>query len=202
MSKFVQSLQVLLFVAVFALAGRAHAALDVFIKFETPSVGAPVIEGTTLDTDMKGCSEVSEVSFGIENVSTIGSASGGAGAGKAKFNDISIKVLASKITTQLFLACAKGGHYSKVTIYFRPSGAAASKVPKPTFVVTLGMVFVKSIELGGSNGDDRATSSISLQCGSMKLETYDQAKGGEISSKPTATAVWNVVNNSESEANQ
>ena len=55
-------------------------AVDAFITFENVSVGS-----------VPEAFEIKDFSFGVENPTTIGSATGGAGAGKIKFNEFTIK---------------------------------------------------------------------------------------------------------------
>ena len=98
-------------------------AVDAFIWFEKPGVStAP--EGETKDAyySTKKAFEIKDFSFGVENPTTIGSATGGAGAGKIKFNEFTIKKTTDKSSPLFFKNCCAGVHYGSVTIAMRKSG--------------------------------------------------------------------------------
>src|SRR4051812_2414106 len=50
--------------------------------------------------------QIKDFSFSVENLTTIGSATGGAGAGKITFNEFTIKKTTDKASAGFFLACA------------------------------------------------------------------------------------------------
>src|SRR6266851_1131438 len=100
-------------------------AVDAFIFFAKPEVGDKV-DGETLDqtyskTDGKSF-EIKDFSFGVENPTTIGSATGGAGAGKIKFNEFTIKKTTDQASPLFFRNCAAGMHYKTVTLAVRKAG--------------------------------------------------------------------------------
>jgi len=66
------------------MASSSGALVDYFLKID----GLP---GSSTDEKHKDEHEISDFSFGVENPTTIGSATGGAGAGKIKFNEFTIK---------------------------------------------------------------------------------------------------------------
>ena len=74
-------------------------AVDAFIWFESPGVGDKIDGETTDDVYSKTPSksfEIKDFTFGCENPTTIGSATGGAGAGKIKFKEFNIKIPSNK----------------------------------------------------------------------------------------------------------
>jgi hypothetical protein len=75
-------------------------AVDAFIWFKNASVGSTP-EGETTDDlfSREKAFEIKDFSFGVENPTTIGSATGGAGTGKARFNEFTIKRTIDKILT-------------------------------------------------------------------------------------------------------
>src|SRR5215510_11318742 len=80
-------------------------AVDAFIWFEKPGAGAAKLpEGETLDKtySKKKAFEIKDFSFGVENPTTIGSATGGAGAGKIKFNEFTIKKTSDSASPSFF----------------------------------------------------------------------------------------------------
>src|SRR5438132_14152659 len=66
--------------------------------------------------------EIKDFSFGVENPTTIGSATGGAGAGKIKFNEFTIKKTTDRASSDFFKNCCAGAHYKTVIIEMRKAG--------------------------------------------------------------------------------
>src|SRR5436853_5410128 len=91
------------------------AVVDYFLKIEG-------IAGESTDVQHKGEFEIKDFSFGVENPTTIGSATGGAGAGKIKFNEFQIKKTTDKASPLFFKNCCVGAHYKTVTVAMRKSG--------------------------------------------------------------------------------
>src|SRR5216683_6445245 len=80
------------------------------------------LDGESTDEAHKNAFEIKDFSFGVENPTTIGSATGGAGAGKIKFNEFTIKKTADKASPLFFRNCAAGMHYKTVTLAVRKAG--------------------------------------------------------------------------------
>ena len=87
-------------------------AVNAFITFESVSVGS-----------VPEALEIEDFSFGVENATTIGSAMGGAGAGKIKFNEFTIKKTSDQSSPAFFKNCCAGAHYKTVTVSMRRIGA-------------------------------------------------------------------------------
>jgi|GEM_PF-5437782 len=89
-----------------SLEDRRVAAVDAFIWFESPADGMLEVRGETKDDvylGNKGAAfEIKDFSFGVENPTTIGSATGGAGAGKIKFNEFTIKKTSDSASPTFF----------------------------------------------------------------------------------------------------
>src|ERR1041385_2190139 len=92
--------------------------IDYFIWFDK-------IEGTSTDEHFKGAFEIKDWSFGVENPTTIGSATGGAGSGKAKFNEFTIKKTTDQASPLFFRSCAAGTHFPKIELFCRKAGGEA-----------------------------------------------------------------------------
>ena len=76
--------------------------------------GTATAVSAAADTSNAGTAEIKDVivvdsfSFGVENPTTIGSATGGAGAGKIKFNEFQIKKTIDNASPVLFKQAAAG----------------------------------------------------------------------------------------------
>ena len=78
-----------------SLAG-ARAAFDSYLVFDFSTI------------------EISSVQWGAPNAANIGSATGGAGAGKVRFHDLTITRTTDAASPKLMQACASGQHFSTV----------------------------------------------------------------------------------------
>ncbi len=63
--------------------------------------------------------EIQDFAFGVETPITIGSATGGAGAGKVEFGEFSIQKRTDVASPRFFTSCVAGTHYSRVTVEVR-----------------------------------------------------------------------------------
>src|SRR5438034_3101761 len=110
--------------AMAAVPSAALAAVDAFIWFDG-------VSGPSKDPAHAGAFEIKDFSFGVENPTTIGSATGGAGAGKIKFNEFTIKKTTDKASPAFFKNCATGAHYKTVIIAIRKAGSEPNTSGKP-----------------------------------------------------------------------
>src|ERR1041385_5553591 len=98
-------------------------AVDAFIWFKSPGVStAP--EGETQDSiySKEKAFELKDFSFGVENPTTIGSATGGAGAGKVKFNEFTIKKVSDSASPMFRQAASSHRHFPRVVVQMRKAG--------------------------------------------------------------------------------
>ena len=105
-----------LIAAVILAAGPAAATW--FLTLESPAGQTQTIE-------------LQDFNLGGETPATIGSATGGAGAGKIKFNEFTIKKTTDAASPDFFRNCVAGAHYKKVTLAMRKSGGDPSGAGKP-----------------------------------------------------------------------
>jgi type VI secretion system secreted protein Hcp len=146
-------------------------AFDAFLKIQTPDVA-----GESTDSKHTGEIEISSFSFGAHNTTTIGSATGGAGAGKVTFSSFSIMKKTDKTSPLLFQANASGTHYQKCVVTLRKAGGTPVEYLKYTF----GTVFVESIQWSGSTGgDDTPTESVSFVYGQLQIDYQPQGADGK-----------------------
>lgn len=92
--------------------------VDYFLKFE----GGAAPQGETQDSKHKGEIELLSWSFGVAQAASVGSATGGGGAGKANFGTFDFAAAVSKASPKLLLACAGGDHFTKATLTCRKAG--------------------------------------------------------------------------------
>ncbi len=170
-------------------------AFDAFVKF-TPAAGASeAIEGESTDKTFTGWFEIKEFSFGIENTLNITSASSGAGAGKAEFKEFTIKKQTDKASPILACTCGKGGHYEKVELKLRKSGAKGGAVSGDVYLAyDFKLVAVKSVEWSGSSGDDVPEETVVFEYGALKIGYKPQNKDGTLGKLIERS--WNKVTNS------
>ncbi len=174
-------------------------AIDAFLYFADPAGGCRPIKGECQDKVYGGPSynalEITSYTFGIENTTTIGSASGGASSGKAVLQRFSIEKLTDSCTPDFFIGCGTGGHYKKATLVLRKS-AGSQKVTFISFVFCL--VFITKVEWKGDKDSESPTESIEFAYGALRIEYQPQDKDGKPKGSPKI-ARWNQVNNDETD---
>src|SRR6478735_487243 len=114
-----------------AIAPSAHAATDYFMRID-PGPGNTQIAGESQDVSFpgkQGYIEIKSFRYGVENPTTIGSQTGGAGVGKAKFNELEIEKNLDSTSPQIFQALAQGQHFNGIEIVTRKAGAAPTANP-------------------------------------------------------------------------
>ncbi|OAI49783.1 hypothetical protein AYO44_06185 [Planctomycetaceae bacterium SCGC AG-212-F19] len=171
-------------------------AFDAFLTFTEKGPGAEKIAGESQDPtygDDKGAFEISEFSFGAENTLSIGSATTGAGAGKATFKEFTVKKLVDKSSPLILKTLGSGGHYKKVFLSIRKSGAVVGKSGQAYLNFCFGMVAVKSIEWAGSTGDDTPTETVIFEYGALLVGYKQQKQDGSLGS-PTFGG-WSRIEN-------
>jgi type VI secretion system secreted protein Hcp len=136
--------------------------------------------------EIKDVIVVNDFSLGVENPTTIGSATGGAGAGKAKFNEFQIKKTTDNASPVLFKNLAAGAHYKKAVLTVRKPGSA-----KPYMTYTFETVFTTKIDWSGP-GDEGPEESISFVYGKLVVQSDGTNADGKTA---TVTSGWNQVLN-------
>jgi type VI secretion system Hcp family effector len=173
-------------------------AVDIFAVFAPASGNASKIVGETTNEAYKSRAgaviELASFSMGAENPAVIGSASGGAGVAKARFNPIEIVHHVGAASPGLFQAMCIGAHFDSVSFEFVKAGGAKGRAGKPFYVVNCKLVMITGIEQSASTGDDVLLEKITLQCGAIQVTyTLTDAAGRMVGNSPTAT--WSQVRN-------
>jgi type VI secretion system secreted protein Hcp len=123
--------------------------------------------------------EIKNFSFGVENPTTIGSATGGAGAGKIKFNEFTITKTTDSASPVFFKNLATGAHYKNVKLEMRKAGGDPRTTGQPFLTYTFGTVFTTKINWSGP-GDEGPEESITFVYGTLGVEYKQQKPDGTI----------------------
>jgi type VI secretion system secreted protein Hcp len=142
-------------------------ASDIFAKLGD-------IKGESLDDKHKNEIEVLSFSWGVTNAGSMASG-GGAGAGKATFQDLSIVHRIDKASPALLQACATGTHLKEATITHRKAG----KGQQEYLIVKMNDVIITSVTHGGTSGET-ASENVSLVFAKVDLEYKAQNADGSL----------------------
>jgi type VI secretion system secreted protein Hcp len=175
-----------------ALAPSAHAATDYFMRLD-PVNADQQIKGESVDSTFKDYIQIKSFSWGVENVTTIGSATGGAGAGKAKFDQLKVEKVVDSTTPQLLQRIGQGQHFAGVEIIARKSGVGAAAAANPMRYY-FSLAFPVSDEQRGDEGDDVPSETLTFAYGGVAQKVFRQAPGGTTGSPLFGS--WNQVTNS------
>jgi type VI secretion system secreted protein Hcp len=165
-------------------------AVDAFIWFvPAKASGMRDVNGETQDDYfMKGgkgpskdvgAFEIKDFSFDVENPTTIGSATGGAGAGKAKFGEFNITKLTDAASPAFFMNCVSGAHYESVCLAMRKAGTSKDTTGGPFLIYTFSTVFTTKIGWDGP-GDEGANEKISFAYGVLQIKYFKQKADGQM----------------------
>jgi type VI secretion system secreted protein Hcp len=142
-------------------------ASDIFAKLGD-------IKGESLDDKHKNEIEVLSFSWGVTNAGSMASG-GGAGAGKATFQDLSIVHRIDKATPALMQACATGTHLKEAIITHRKAGKGQHEY----LIVKMNDVLITSVIHGGATGEP-ASESVTLVFAKVALEYKPQKADGSL----------------------
>jgi type VI secretion system secreted protein Hcp len=142
-------------------------ASDIFVELGD-------IKGESLDDKHKDEIEVLSYSWGVANSGVV-SSSGGASAGKATFQDLSIVHNLDKASPLLMKACAMGTHFKDATITHRKAG----KGQQEYFIVKLSDVTVTGVTHGGAGGQS-ISENVTLAFAKVDVEYKPQKLDGSL----------------------
>src|SRR5688572_25769686 len=141
-------------------------ASDIFAKIGD-------IKGESLDDKHKDEIEVLSFSWGVTTAGAV--SGGGAGAGKATFQDLSIVHNIDKASPLLLKACATGTHLKDAIITHRKAG----KGQQEYLIVKLNDVIITGVTHGGADGQPYSES-VSLAFAKVDLEYKPQKPDGSL----------------------
>jgi type VI protein secretion system component Hcp len=139
----------------------------------------------------KGAIELKSFSLESSNSSTIGSATGGAGAGKTKFTGFKVVKALDASSVTLFQYLTTGSHFKQVNILVnRPNKGGTETVA----AYRLGLVFLTNIKTHSAGGVP--TETIDGEFGALQFSVTPQKPDGQLGSPVTGS--WNQVTNKPS----
>src|SRR6201985_970615 len=158
-------------------------AMDMFMKIDT-------LKGESVDKTHAGEVDVLAWSWGVSN-SGSAHVGGGAGAGKANVQDLSITKYIDKSTPDLLLTCCNGKHHDDAVLIVRKAG----EKPLEYLKITMTEVLISSVSTGGSGGEDRLTEKVTVSVAAVKVDYDEEKKDGSAGDKPSMN--WNIAENSK-----
>lgn len=166
----------------FLAPSRAAAAQDIFLAI-------PGLDGESADAQFHGSFEALSVSSGVDS-ETGGPAGGGAGAGKATFSPVVVKLRRTSAgSPALEQAVASGQRFPQAVVSFRRAG----ENPFVFLTYTLTDVAVTSFHREANAAEDAPAESVSLTYGRIKSDFQRQNADG--SAAPVVSVCWDVRTN-------
>ena len=161
-------------------------AVDTYLKIAT-------VDGESKAKGFEKNIEVLAWSWGGSQSGTFHKGSGGAGAGKANINDLTVTKYMDTASTVLFKSLCEGKHFADAKLVSRKAGGAS---PVDFLEIKLTNVMVTNVSVGGSQGDELPHENITLNFEKFEVKYTPQdekgAKGGAKEMK------WNIAKNAES----
>jgi type VI secretion system secreted protein Hcp len=145
-------------------------AIDIFLKLD----GLP---GESRDRVHADEIDVQSYSWGLANTLSIGTAGGGAGAGKASFQDLNYTSATHKSSPKLMAACALGRRIDTAVLTVRRSGGGN---PVDFLKITLTDVFVASYNQAAAEGGDSVVEDVSLAFVKIQFSYAEQRPDGTL----------------------
>lgn len=130
---------------------------------------------------------VESFAWGAESPTTIGSATGGSGAGKVKFNELHVTKKVDRASPLLFQQLAKGAHYKTAVLTLRKVG---DKEPYMTF--TMDTVFITKLDYGGGS-PEVSNEEISFVFAKVLVKSTEELADGTLAA-PVQSG-WDQVTN-------
>ncbi len=153
--------------ALAAIPATAFAAVDTFIWFEGQ-------HGNSTDDRHKDWFEIKEFSLGTDNPASVSGHASGAGAGKAKVKEFTVKRVTDSASPTFFRqAMSSGRHFKVVKIEMRKAGGDPNQLVNYVFTD----VVISKFNASGA-GDRGPEESMTFVYGSMAVHYSKQAAGG------------------------
>ena len=145
----------------------------------------PGVAGDVTETAHKGWIRIASVDWGAHNNTTIGTATGGAGAGKSTGREFKLKIPTGPWSRELLSTLFRGAHYPQVVIdQTNPDG-------RPVYRVTIQTLFFTDYRNAPTNKTP-AEDEIEGVYGGLRAEYFAVGADGRVSSSAVG---WNFVTN-------
>ncbi|MDX6228894.1 MAG: type secretion system secreted protein Hcp [Frankiales bacterium] len=133
---------------------------------------------------------ITDFDFDIDQTLAIGSAGSATGAGKVKFNPLSISRTIDKLSPVLFQRCCAGQAFAKVDLLqVKPSATVGAAVLFLQY--TFKLVAVATITT--AHGDEDPTEHVTFQYGDLQIRYAQQKADGSLLAP--VVAGWDIVKN-------
>jgi len=159
-------------------------AVDMFMKFEGDK-----FKGESRDKAHLAEIDVLAWSWGMSNSGTAHTG-GGAGAGKANVQDLSLTKYVDASSAALQLACLTGEHIPTANLVVRKAGTT----PLEYIKITLTECLITAVTTGGSGGEDRLTENVTVNFAKVKFEYTEQDPTGKAKT-PAKDFTYNIAEN-------
>jgi type VI secretion system secreted protein Hcp len=137
------------------------------------------------------CFEITDFSFDIDQTLAIGSAGSGSGAGKVKFNPLSVTRNIDKLSPVLFQHCCTGQAFAKVDLLLVKPSATAGAAGVLFLQYTFKLVAVATVAT--SHADDDPKETLTFQYGDLQIRYAQQKADGSLLAP--VVAGWDIVKN-------
>jgi type VI secretion system secreted protein Hcp len=167
-------------------------ASDIFLEFAGDVIGVSgetKVIGESTDSKHQNMVPVSAFAFSVENKQSIGSATGGAGAGKAVLNSLTITKAVDVASPALFATLGTGGHFPQLNLYIRKAGAQGADY----LLYRFKLAFVTKIEWSESSGDDQPLEQVEFAYGALQVQYAQQSASGQAGTPKQQS--WSQVTN-------
>ena len=159
------------------------AQADYFLKIEG-------LKGESTDSKHKEEIELESFSWGARNGTTIGSATGGAGAGKGVGLEFVITKRADRTSPMFYLACTSGTHFKEAFLTCRKAGGEQQEYFKAKFTT----VFTTNYQTHGETGaGGLVLETITMVYGALEIIYKEQKPDGSLGGE--VKQGWNFVTN-------
>ena len=165
--------------AAFAPGMGSHG--DMFLKIDG-------IEGESRDHKHKNEIQLMSFTFGATQAGSSG-IGGGAGIGKAQFQDLHVTKYVDKATPKLLEALATGKHTAKVVLVCRKAGGEQHEYLQ----WTLSEVLISSLQISGSGSEAIPSESLTMNFSKIEVEYKAQDEKGNLTG--VVKAGWNLAEN-------
>ena len=127
--------------------------------------------------------------FSVENSTSVGSTTSGAGAGKATFQEMMIVKSVDATSPVFFQYLVTGQHFQNMVLSLRTNGSIF-------YQFIAGLVFIDKIDQAGTAGGQALPlETLHLVYGSMAEKYFKRNTDGTVSTTPVS-ALWSQITNS------